>query len=33
MAVDIIASENPYVLDYLPGDKKLPALTRKILIL
>ena len=22
MAVDIITSENPYVLDYLPGDKK-----------
>lgn len=29
MAVDIITSENPYVLDYLLGDKKRPALTRK----
>lgn len=29
MAVDIITSENPYILDYLPGDKKRPALTRK----
>lgn len=33
MAVDIITSENPYVLDYLQGDKKRPALTRKMLIL
>lgn len=29
MAVDIITSENPYILDYLLCDKKRPALTRK----
>lgn len=29
MIVDIITNEDPYVLDYLPGNKKRPALTRK----